>query len=300
MSPIFSGLGALAASLGTAVTAGTVTGVAAGAIGAGLLGAGTGLLASDIANLVEGTYPWSDPGEFFGEGAKASAMSGATAAAGSAIGPALGAAGEALGIGSNAGTIPAAAGAPSGAATATGNLAKEATSLLSSGANVTDAGFTSAIEKAIPNVAKGTLQSAATGALGNPDDPMKGAAMGAASGIATGVFNLGTDAAFRGMDNGFWSPAPQAEAQFRMQTPGPQDYSLLRTPPTGPQASMSMYQPQAQLGGRMLGGAGRVGSSLAGSAARMGVDSAMTPEPTMAPQSPFPGVTPYWMRPPFQ
>lgn len=298
MSPIFSGLAALATTIGTAVTAGAATGAVAGAIGAGLLGAGTGLLASDISNLVEGTYPWSDPGEFFGEGAKAAGMGALGGAAGSAIGPALGAAGDALGLGANAGTIPAAAGAPSGALDITGNLAKEATNLLSSGTNATDAGFATALEKAVPTIAKQGVTGAATGALKDNGDPLRGALTGGASGIATGVFTSGANAAFKGMDNGFWSPQPKAEIDFKIQTPGPQDYSLLRSPSVGPQASMQMSTPQPQFGGQVLGAASRMGGNLAGSAARMGVGSAMTPSPPTPQQNPYQafGVTPYWAK----
>ena len=122
--------------------------------------------------------------------------------------------------------------------------------------------------------------------------------MGAASGIATGVINQGANAAFRGMDNGFWSPSPKPEIDFKIQTPGPQDYSLLRSPQMGPQASMQMSTPQPQFGGRMLGAAAGMGGNMAGSAARMSVGSAMTPPPPSPPQNPYQsfGVTPYWAK----
>lgn len=299
MSPIFSALAAAATAIGTAAGA---TGAVATAIGAGVLGAGAGLAASDITQLVNGNLPWKDSKEWFGSGAKAAGMGALGGAVGSAIGPALGAAGDALGIGSNVGTIPAEVGAPSGALDITGNVAKEATEVLSAGSAPTDAGLSSAIEKALPGIAKQGATGLATGALNNTDDPLKGALMGGASGIATGVFQAGSNAAFRGMDNGFWSPQPKPEIDFKIQTPGPQDYSLLRTPQMGPQASMQMSTPQPQFGGRVLGGAANMGGNLAGSAARMSVGSAMTPPPPTPEQNPYAqwGVQPYWMRPGFR
>jgi hypothetical protein len=298
MSPIFSGLGAMVTTLGTAATAGAATGVTAGIVGSAILGGGVAALASDIKNLVSGNYPWEDPGKFFGDHIKAAGMGAATSAVGSAIGPALGAAGEALGIAANTGTIPAAAGAPSGAVDLGGNLAKEATSLLGSGTSPTSQGFSKAVESALPGLAKTTVGGAATGAARDYRNPLRGALGGAASGIATGVFNMGTNAAFRGMDNGFFAPDPKLEIGFKMQPPGPQDYSLLRSPSVGPQASMQMNTPEPQLGGRVLGAAARMGGNMAGSAARMGVSNAMTPPPPTPPQNPYGafGVTPYWMR----
>jgi hypothetical protein len=294
MSPIFSGLGAMVATLGTAATAGTATGVTAGIVGSAILGGGVAALASDIKNLVSGNYPWEDPGKFFGDHIKAAGMGAATSAVGSAIGPALGAAGEALGIAANTGTIPAAAGAPSGAVDLGGNLAKEATSLLGSGTSPTSQGFSKAVESALPELAKTTVGGAATGAARDYRNPLRGALGGAASGIATGVFNMGTNAAFRGMENGFWSPRP-AGLEISPDPPAAAQMSMMH-PSYASEFRMQPTQPQ--LGGRVLGAAARMGGNMAGSAARMGVSNAMTPPPPTPPQNPYEsfGVTPYWMR----
>lgn len=312
MSPIFSALAAAATAIGTAAGA---TGAVATAIGAGVLGAGTGMLASDITQLVNGNLPWKDPGEWFGSAAKAGGLGALGGAVGSAIGPALGAAGDALGLGSNAGTVAAEAGAPSGALDITGNIAKEASDIMSAGATPTDAGISQVLEKAATSAAapstvqklatgvtQGAFGGAASGAVSNPENPLMGAATGAASGVATGLFRAGASAAFSGMDNGFWSPQPKPEVNFKLQTPGPQDYSLLRTPQVGPQASMSMSTPQPQLGGRVLGGAANIGGNLSGRAASQMVGTAMTPTPPQPMQNPYAqwGQTPYWMKPGFR
>lgn len=123
-------------AIGTAVGLGAGTAATVG--GAAILGAGLGGITANITSLANGTFPWSDPGQFF----KASALGLGTGAAGGAlggaIGPALGAAADGLGLSSNVGTVAAEAGAPSGAASLSGQVPAAGLSLL------TDAGGTSA------------------------------------------------------------------------------------------------------------------------------------------------------------
>jgi hypothetical protein len=294
MSPIFSTLAGIATSIGTAVGA---SGAIATGIGAGVLGAGTGLLAHDISSLVSGNYPWENPGEHLLGGLKAAGTGALSGFAGSAVGPALGTLGESLGIATNTGTIQAAAGAPTGALSTSGQVGSAATDLIGKGAVATEGGLGQSLMK----VGGDSLISAGMGAAKNPDDPMKGAAMGAAGGVASGVVKLGSDAMFKGMGSGFFNPGPGRDIQIKYQPPS-QNYSLLRDNLATPRATMASTISKPEIGGQFLGGAARAGSSLAGSAARMGVGSAMTSQPTAAPPNPYAasGVTPYWMREPYR
>jgi len=101
-------------AIGTAIG---LSGAAATAAGAAVVGAGLGLAASDITQMVQGNFPWKDPGKFFASGAKGLALGAAGGAIGGAVGPAigsLGASGGSIG-GGGGGAVGGGAGGGGGA-----------------------------------------------------------------------------------------------------------------------------------------------------------------------------------------
>lgn len=310
-----------------------IAGIAAAAAGA----------AHDIQGFVEGKTPWDDTSEWITSGLKqggiafgASALGGA---AGAALGPAAGAgAGATGGVGggaagagaggaagsatgssfgvlagdigpaigdltasflSNAGTAAAEAGAAT-PATVAGVIPKEAGSLLSAGTQ----GGEGAIREALGKVAGNTFGGAVGGAAQDPQNPGRGALMGAAGSLASaGVSGLARNVApvFRGQGAGIVntgagraSMMPSLGSEITYQPTTSAHYSL--GAPSAPQIGGA-----PSFGERAFGMASRAGSKFAGKAASQMVGSSLTPGPPdpMAQNpyanTPYRQANPYWM-----
>lgn len=295
-----------------------ITGLALAIIGTGGLAGGVvGGAAAGAKSLAEGQYPWDDPGAWLtnelkgiGMGIGASAV---TAGAGQAVGPMLGAAADSLAVGSNLGTIPQQAGAAT-PTTLGSTVPKVAGSILD---NAGRTGSASLMQQGIEKVATNTLSGSLTGAASDYEHPLRGALMGAAGGAASGVFNSGANALFRGQGAGIVPNSVDAPNRgFSMMGSG--DFERAYSPSSGFGDFMDNNQfgydpgretfsisraniatPPPTLASRAMDLGINQGSNMAGRAASRMVGSAMTPTPEdPMSQNPYAqyGRNPYWMR----
>lgn len=296
-------------AIGTAIG---LTGAAATAAGAAIIGGGAATLASGVQRLVNEQYPWDNPGKWIAADLKAGAIGGATAGvtagAGAALGPMLGAGAESAGLATNVGTTAAEVGAPQGAVSLSGQIPKLGVDIASQGANIAEGTLGSSLSNVasnasgiLPNIGKQTISGAISGALGNLDDPGRGALIGGAGGLASagvsGLANVG----FRGSGAAFVNNAepssfslagssgdfvrtgggynPGAGLSLAGGSQGSSPYASF-----GLQAEPTM-QPWQQ-------GVSKMGGNLAGKAARMGMSEATAPDLTMRNPDPY-AATPY-------
>lgn len=216
-----------------------LSGAAATAAGAAIVGAGLGLAASDITSMVQGNFPWKDPGEFFSAGAKGMALGAAGGAIGGAVGPAVSGAIGSMGgsttggmggvVGGSSSTAPAVGatggavgGGSGGAATDAlsavgqgfGTVADKAgavnptelSGIVNSTANqvVQQGGQASQglFQESLGKIVANTTGGAITGGIKDPENFGRGALMGAAGGAASSAFSSGANALFRGQGAG--------------------------------------------------------------------------------------------------
>lgn len=275
---------ALAATLTTAGLSATAAGVAAGAI----VGAGIGGVASGITSLATGVTPWDDPKEFFIGQAKGIGLG----AAGGALGPALGAAGETIGIGSNAGTQAAAAGAQAGGVSITGNaIGNTATNILKAGAQGVE-GLGGKLADVGINIGKNAIGQAGVGALGDMENPGRGALVGAAGGVVSSGLN------FVGQASGILPKPPVSNFQPMGNT---LDYSPDTSSVMQPRPVYTSSGFGPSMGTRAMGAAGQFGVKAGTMGAQQYVGNAMTPQPGAPPMGTYQsfGIQPYWEKGPF-
>lgn len=275
---------ALAAGLTAAGMGATAAGVTAGVI----VGATIGGVSSGITSLATGVTPWDDPGEFFLGQAKGIGMG----AAGGAIGPALGAAGEAIGIGSNAGTVAAEVGAPAGGISNTGNvIGSTATNILKAGSQGVE-GLGGKLAGVGINMGKNAIAQAGVGALGDMENPGRGALMGAAGGAVSSGLN------FVGQASGILPSMPQANYQPMGNTGG---YSADTASVMPPQSGYTSSGFGPSMGTRAMGAAGQLAVRGGTMGAKQFVGNAMTPPPPGPPMGTYQsfGIKPYWEQGPY-
>jgi hypothetical protein len=264
-------------------------GIGTGAVGGALTGA---------AGVALGPLLGGASGAAAGGGAGAGGAGGA--AGGAAAGGAEGAAG-ALGIGTGTGTVAAEAGAAlpqnmsgmvsQAAGKILGDVGAQGTqaAIGETVKNIGTSGFTDQMfQNALRELPKNVIGGAATGAMKDPDDPLRGLLSGAAGGVVSSGINLGVGAAMRGQTAGMWNTTPVKDIEFKYN-PDSQSYSVARSELLNPSKGWGMQTTMQQpgVGGRFVNAAAGLGSRAAGGAARMGVRSALTPQPSVAPPNPY-------------
>ncbi len=275
---------ALAASLTTAGLSATAAGVAAGAI----VGAGISGVAAGAMSLASGQTPWDDPGGFFAAQGKAIGLG----AAGGALGPALGAAGEAMGIGSGVGTPAAAAGAPAGGVSTGGvPLSNSVSTMLKAASNGVE-GLGGKLADVGVNIGKQAITSAGTGALGDLENPGRGALVGAAGAVASGgLQSIGQSAGI------LPSVRPEANFQPMGDTGGySPDSASVMPPRAGYAAPPPGSTPFSTLAANRLGQYGVKAGTMG---TRYAVNNALTPTPPQQQPGTYQsfGIRPYWEQP---
>ena len=290
-----------------------------GALKAGAMGFGGGLLGAGVGAAVG---PMLGAGAGATGGGAGGAVGGAEGAAGGIGGMTLAEGASGLGdalslVGQGTGTIAAEAGAAT-PSTVAGVIPNQSGQFLSAGTQAPQG----MVREALKNVAQNTVSGSITGGLKDPENFGRGALMGAAGGAASSAFSSGASALFRGQgagivpnsvdgpnrgfsmmggDGGFhqaYNPNTASggfdnfmESGNMGYDPGREAFSVSRT---------NIATPPPTLAERATNFGIKQGSSLAGSAARMGVGNMMQPNQPPDPMSQNPyaqyGQTPYWMR----
>lgn len=277
-----------AMGIGTGAVGGALTGAAGVALGP-LLGAGTGAATGGGTGAAGGAV---------GGGGAGGAAAGGGAAGG--FGAAGGAA-EGIGVGTGTGTVAAEAGAalPQNLG---GVIPAEAGKLLTDvgtqgtqaaiGEAVKDAGSSAFTDQMFSNalreLPKNVIGGAATGAMKDPQDPVRGLLSGAAGGVVSSGLNLGVGALMRGQTAGMWNTTPVKDIEFKYNPDAPA-YSVARSELLNPNKGWGMQTTLQQpgVGGRLINAATGLGSRAASGVAQMGVRSALTPQPAVPMANPY-------------
>lgn len=294
----------------------------AGAIGfgGGALGAGVGAAVGPMLGAGSGAAGGTAAG--VGSGVTGGAVGGAEGAAAGIGGMTLaeGASGvaDALSlVGQGVGTTAAEAGAAT-PATVAGVIPQQSAQFLNAGTQ----GTQGVVREALGNVAKNTVSGAVTGGIKDPENFGRGALMGAAGGAASGVFNSGANALFRGQGAGIVpNSADGPNRGFSMMGDSGGDFGRAYNPNTASSgfdnfmdnnqfgydpgretfsiSRANIATPPPTLASRAMDLGINQGSNMAGRAASRMVGSAMTPTPEdPMSQNPYAqyGRNPYWMR----